>query len=209
MDFDSDFDADEEIVQPNDHYSSHPLSEYGWIYITADIRDMTISKIGLTTKKNPEQRLAEGKTYNPFIVPFATYNLARCTYGISKFELKDIEGYLHRRSFGEPLLHLTTGRQSEWFFMHPEVAEQEVDRMLAKRGFSVDGKRLYSVYEGDHNHNGIYFSRMRKIKKIYRPDPNEFEKMALDFGIPSRYFEEYTYYLHEYHSRNPAEKVYL
>jgi len=61
VDFNTDFDADEEIVQPNDHYSSHPLSEYGWIYITADIRDMTISKIGLTTKKTPNKGLPKEK----------------------------------------------------------------------------------------------------------------------------------------------------
>lgn len=210
MDFEYDeFDADEEIVTQNDHYAAHPLSPFGWLYIAADVRDMGISKIGLTTKKTPEQRLAEGKTYNPFIVLFATYNLAKSTYGISKVELKAIEGYIHRRSFADPVLHLYTGRNSEWFYMHPDLAEYEVDRMLVKRGFSVRGKRLFSYYEGDHTYEGVYVSRMREIKKIYRPFPDDFEKMAVDSGIPYKYFQEYLDYLTEYHSRSSKDKVYL
>ncbi|WLH36086.1 hypothetical protein PSH79_02020 [Pseudomonas sp. FP2196] len=210
MNFEYDgFDSDEEIAEQNDHYAAYPLSEHGWLYIVADIRDMSISKIGLTTKKTPEQRLAEGKTYNPFIVLFATYNLSKLTYGISKVELKDIEGYIHRRSFADPVMHLYTGRNSEWFYMHPETAELEVDRMLAKRGFSVGGKYLYSSYEGDHNHNGIYASRMREIKTIYRPFPRDFEEMVADLGTPKIYYQSYLDYLKDYHLRSHRDKIYL
>lgn len=210
MNFEHDgFDADEEPAEINDYYDAYPRSEFAWLYIAADIRDMKISKIGLTTKKAPEQRLAEGKTYNPFIMPFATYELSKLTNGISRFELREIEGYIHRRSFADPVLHLYTGRNSEWFYMHPEVAESEVDRMLAKRGFTVGGKRLYSFYEGDHNYNDIYVSRMRQIKKIYRPFPEDFNDMVGDLGLPRRYYEEYLNYLIDYHSRPPKDKVYL
>jgi hypothetical protein len=210
MDFEHDgFDADEVIAEPNDYYEAHARSEFAWLYIAVDIRDMGLSKIGLTTKKTPEQRLAEGKTYNPFIVLFATYELSKLTNGISSFELRKIEGYIHRRSFANPVLHLNTGRNSEWFYMDPESAESEVDRMLAKRGFTVEGKNLYTYYDGDHNFNGIYVSRMRQIKKIYRPFPEDFYDMAESLELPRRYYREYLDYLEEYHSKSPTEKVYL
>ncbi|ALN20064.1 hypothetical protein [Ectopseudomonas mendocina] len=210
MDFEHDgFDADEELAEINDYYGEYPRSEFAWLYIAVDIRDMEISKIGLTTKKSPEQRLAEGKTYNPFIVLFATYELSKTTNGISRFELGEIEGYIHRRSFADPVLHLYTGRSSEWFYMHPDLAESEVDRMLAKRGFTVEGKRLYSFYEGDHNHNGIYVSRMKRIKKIYRPFPEDFNNMAKDLRLPKKYYQEYLDYLLDYHSRDFKDKSYL
>ena len=210
MDFEHDgFDADEEFAEINDYYDEYPRSEFAWLYIAVDIRDMGISKIGLTTKKTPEQRLAEGKTYNPFIVLFATYELSKITNGISRFELGEIEGYIHRRSFADPVLHLYTGRNSEWFYMHPDSAESEVDRMLAKRGFTVGGKRLYSFYEGDHNHNDIYVSRMKQIKKIYRPFPEDFNDMVENLGLPSKYYREYLDYLVDYHSRDFKDKAYL
>lgn len=210
MHFDRDeFDADEELAEHNDHYDAYPRSEFAWLYIAVDTRDMGITKIGLTTKRSPEQRISEGKTYNPFVVLFATYELSKTTNGISRFELGKIEGYIHRRSFADPVLHLNTGRKSEWFYIHPDLAESEVDHMLAKRGFSVMGRYLHTYYEGNHAHNDIYVSRMRHIKKIYRPFPDDFERTVRRLGLPSKYYREYLDYLIEYHSKDAKDKVYL
>jgi hypothetical protein len=202
--------CDEEDAYINPYYASYTVSDYAWLYIATDIRDMNIAKVGLTTKKTPQQRIAEGKTYNPFLALFTTYELSRCTSGTSRKELSDIEGYIHSRSeFGEPIKHLYTGRDSEWFYINPEEAEGQIDWILAKRGFSVDRKTLYSHSIKSEKFNSIDVERMKKIKKIYRPYPFEFLQVASVSGIPFRLFQSYYEYLEEFHSRDADNKIYL
>jgi hypothetical protein len=205
-----DFDADDLDAEENDFYSGYTPSEYAWIYIVIDIRDMNLSKIGLTTKKSPLARVSEGKTYNPFLMLFATYELSKCTYGVSSKELSDIERYIHDRFvFGNPIRHLYTRGKSEWFYIPPQHAESQIDWIIAKRNFSVDGKKLFTFYEGDHNHGGIHVPRMRKIKKIYRPLPDDFRATAEASGIDFHYYAEFYNFLIDYHAQSPAEKIYL
>ena len=202
------FDSDQ--ASQNSHYASYPTLPYAWLYIVVDIRDMSMSKIGLTTNKDPLNRISQGKTYNPFLMLFTTYELSKCTYGVSQKELNDIEGYLHgRATFGGALKHLQTGRDSEWFYIDADEAETQVDLHLAKRGFAVDGKTLYTTYEGYHEYGDIVPERMKKIKTIVRPDPEEFYQLVISRGMKPQQFQEYYQYLMEYHSRDSVGKVYL
>ncbi|MBO1405385.1 hypothetical protein BVJ64_18160 [Vibrio cholerae] len=203
-------DEDYDQASENPYYALYPKIPNAWLYIVIDIRDLTMSKIGLTTNEHPMNRISQGKTYNPFLMLFATYELSKCTFGISLKELQDIEGYLHGRStFGGAIKHLQSGRESEWFYTHPEEAEYQVDIHLAKRGFSVDGKTLYTVYEGYQQHGDIVIERMRKIKTIIRPNPEEFYLNAVNCGLQPEQFRPYYDYLLEYHSRDAIAKVYL
>lgn len=202
-------DDDDGEIEENEYYAAYPYSEYAWLYIAVDIRDMSIVKVGLTTKKTPQQRVAEGKTYNPFITLFTTYELSRCTFGVSSKELSDIEGYIHSRSnFGKPIKHLYTGRDSEWFYIDPEEAESQIDWILAKRGFSVDGKKLYSYDDNDQKFNGINVREMRKIKTIFRPSPEVFKSVANRSEIPLDCYRDYYELLKDFHSRDANAKIY-
>ncbi|QPQ23106.1 hypothetical protein [Lonsdalea populi] len=69
---------------------AYPTLEHAWLYIAIDIRDLSICKIGLTTKKHPQLRLNEGRTYNPFLELYAIYELSATTWGCSQKELNDI-----------------------------------------------------------------------------------------------------------------------
>ena len=202
------FDEDQAIE--NMHYSKFPSLDYGWLYIAIDIRDMSMSKIGLTTRDDPYQRISQGRTYNPFLRLFAVYELSRCTFGVSKEELSDIEKYIHNRSiFGEPLKHLDSNRDTEWFFLDPDSAEFQVDLLLMKRGFSVDGKSLYTYYEDVETYCDVVIDRMRKIKTIFRPSPSEFESKAQQCGMPFELYQQYYNYLVSFHQRDLSHKVYL
>lgn len=88
---------EQELLEPNPVYKDCPIKKHGWIYIAVDMRDLSFSKIGLTTEEEPARRVAQGRTYNPFITLFTTYELGRSTFGISQQELNAIEGNLHRR----------------------------------------------------------------------------------------------------------------
>lgn len=199
-----------ELLKVNPAYEQYPTKEYGWIYIAIDMRDLCFSKIGLTTKEAPSRRIAEGRTYNPFLTLFTTYELARCTFGISQRELSDIEAYIHGRSaFGYPLKHLDSGRDSEWFQMRPDHAEEQVDWVLAKRGFSVDHEALYEVYNNSNNRNGINVRTMRKIKKVYRPFPADIQHLAQSAGYDVRLIRSYLDYLEEFYSRGHPDQVWL
>ena len=203
-------DFDPHNATQNSHYSSYPLLSFGWIYIAIDIRHINMVKIGITRQETPEQRVSQGKTYNPFLVLFATYELSKCTYGVSQEELNDIEGYIQCRSFlGGAIKHMRTERDSEWFICHPDEAESQIDWVLAKRGFSVDGKHLYDLYCGEDRLNGINVEKMKKIKKIYRPLPESFYYQADAAGIPFELFEGYYSYLEDFHSRDVIGKIYL
>lgn len=204
-------DDESEFPTPNPVYADYPLKTHGWIYIAIDMRDLGLSKIGLTTKHNPIFRIAEGRTYNPFLTLFSTYELARCTFGISQQELSDIEGYIHRRgsAFGPPLKHLDSGRDSEWFNIRPDHAESQVDWILAKRGFSVANENLYELYENSNNRNGINIRAMRKIKKINRPFPDSVEYLAATAGYDTRLIRPYLSYLEEFHSPGHADQIWL
>ncbi|MDD2033190.1 GIY-YIG nuclease family protein [Pseudomonas sp. E141] len=203
------FDSDDEPAERSEYYAACPPSPHAWLYIAVDVRDMGIAKIGLTTKRTPEMRIAEGRTYNPFLVLFTTYDLARCTWGTSAKELADIERYIHRRAvFGTPIGHLATGRSSEWFRIHPEQAESIVDAMLAKRGFSVGERYLYSSYDGPDVFDQIRVSRMREIKTVYRPSLRAVIDDSINAGIPDEYYREYYNFLRAYHSRPQAERPY-
>lgn len=171
---------------------------------------MSMSKIGLTTNQDPMTRISQGKTYNPFLMLFTAYELSKCTYGVSQKELNDIEGYLHgRATFGGALKHLQSGRESEWFYIHPDLAENQVDTLIAKRGFAVGGQYLYTCYEGYHQFGGIVPARMKQIKTIYRPYPKDFYQLAVSRGMNTEQFRHYYQYLEEFHSRDEAGKIYL
>ncbi|MDW7550708.1 hypothetical protein [Pseudoalteromonas peptidolytica] len=203
-------DFDDEAASQNEYYSEYPALEHAWLYIAIDVRDMNLAKIGLTRRKSPLDRISQGKTYNPFLTLFASYELSKCTFGASQKELDDIEGYIHsRNAFGDPIKHLYTGRKSEWFFIHPEEAEYQIDWILAKRGFAVDNKVLYSHEIRHEKFNCIAVERMKKIKTIYRPNALVFSKMADEANIPFDMYRPYYDYLREFHQRDEDEKIYL
>lgn len=203
-------DFDDEKASQNSYYAQFPASEYAWLYIVVDIRDMGLAKIGLTTRESPEKRVAQGKTYNPFLSLFTTYELSRCTFDTSKKELCDIESYIHGKSvFGDPVRHLSSSKNSEWFFIEPEEAEHQIDWILAKRGFAVDGKALWSASQKDVKYNSIAVDRMKKIKKIYRPFPDDFYRIAEASRIPFNLYKSYYSYLTDFHQRGADGKIYL
>lgn len=204
------YDFDDEESNQNPYYLEYPSLEFSWLYIAVDIRDMCMAKIGLTRRENPQQRISQGKTYNPFLVLFTTYELSKCTYGTSQQELNDIEGYIHRRSdLGMPIKHLYTERDSEWFYISPEDAEHQIDWILAKRGFSVDNKTLWSTCVTNEKFNGIAVDRMKKIKTIFRPYADEFVRVAESSRIPFELYQSYYDYLVQFHLRDNDGKVYL
>lgn len=205
-----DFTPKEEKAEQNDYYAKYPLLLNAWIYIAIDIRHMKISKIGLTTVKHPIYRLSQGKTYNPFLKLFSTYELSKCTYGMSQKELNDIEKYIHRRSiFGSPINHLLSKKKSEWYLIDPEAAEMQVDWLFAKRGFSVDGYYLYTYFEGVETYGDVVIERMKKIKKIYRPNPNDFLTEIKRCNIPLDLVQNYYNYLVAFHKDDRVDKAYL
>lgn len=209
-DTETNFDLDDFPATQNEYYARFPRIDYGWIYIAIDIRDLHLTKIGRTTRERPESRIAQGRTYNPFLMLFTTYDLSKCSSGISQKELNDIEGYIHNRSvFGAPIGHLTSRRESEWFRMHPEAVENEIDAILAARGFRVDGKTLFNYYNDANNLNDIHVPRMRKIKKIFRPYTENLCAVADRCGIPFALYKPYYDYLYEYHSGPEANKRYF
>jgi hypothetical protein len=198
------------LQQPNPVYEPYPTKEYGWIYIAIDMRDLRFSKVGLTTKEGPGRRIAEGRTYNPFLTLFTTYELARCTFGISQQELNDIEAYIHGRSaFGYALRHLDSGRDSEWFKIRPDHAEHQVDWILAKRGFSVDHEELFSYDENPNNRNGINVQAMRKIKNVHRPLPGDMQRLVQAAGYDANLIGPYLAYLEEFHALGHPDQVWL
>lgn len=204
------YDFDDEAASQNEYYSKYPVLEHAWLYIAVDVRDMNLAKIGLTRRKSPQHRISQGKTYNPFLTLFASYELSKCTFGSSQQELDDIEGYIHSRHvFGDPIKHLYTGRKSEWFFIHPEEAERQIDWILAKRGFAVDNKALYSHDIRHQKFNGIAVERMKKIKTIYRPNAFAFSEMADEANIPFDLYRPYYDYLCDFHQRDDDGKIYL
>lgn len=201
---------EQELLEPNPVYKDYPTKKHGWIYIAIDMRDLRFSKIGLTTEEAPARRVAQGRTYNPFITLFTTYELGRSTFGISQEELSAIEGNLHRRSvFGSPRKHLDSGRDSEWFPINPDDAEGQVDLVLAKRGFSVDHEHLYEVYDNPNNWHGLNLRAMRKIKKIYRPFPARMRQLAEDAGYSARLIRPYLDYLEEFYTAGHHGQIWL
>jgi hypothetical protein len=194
----------------NEYYAVYPTLDFAWIYVAVDIRNLSLCKVGLTTAKSPHKRISQGKTYNPFLRLFSIYELSKCTFGISKKELYDIEQYIHKRSiFGEPLLHLDSNRKSEWFLMDPEEAEMQIDWLFAKRGFAVDGKHLFTYYNDVKTHGDVVIDRMKKIKTIYRPLPDEFLTTAESCNIPLDLYREYYELLVNFHKSESPDKAYL
>ena len=201
---------EEDKATQNEHYAKFPTLPNAWIYIAFDIRHMSLTKVGLTTNEDPKKRISQGITYNPFLKLFAVYELSRCTFGISQKELNDIEGYIQRRAiFGEPLKHLESKRKTEWFLMDPESVESQADWLFAKRGFSVDGYSLYTCSSEIETYHNVVIERMRKIKTIFRPLPDDFLKQMKKCNIPIELVKDYYEYLVEYHQRDASEKVYL
>lgn len=203
-----------ERASRNSHYSSFPQLPNAWIYIAIDIRDMNLCKIGLTTKPHPRLRIGEGKTYNPFLELFTIYELSACTWGCSQEELNDIESYFHSRAtFGGAIKYPSTMRDSEWFFTAPYEAEFQIDWMIAKRGFSVDGWCLYETCERKDRDqkrlNNINVEGMKRIKTIFRPDPCEYISKAASAGMQPYQYQYYVNYLRKYHNGDWIDKIYL
>ena len=214
MDYDELYGKYTEKASQNPHYAHYPTIPNAWIYIAIDIRDMNMCKIGLTTKEDPLKRISEGRTYNPFLELFTTYQLSACTWGCSQKELNDIENYFHRRStFGGAIKHVRTQRDSEWFFNDPEEAEHQIDWMLAKRGFSVRGWYLYEVYTREDRDqeklNYINVDALKEIKTIFRPDPYEYQNKALAAGIKDYQFVDYFNFLVDFNRGDEIRKIYL
>jgi hypothetical protein len=204
-------DDERRILEINPDYASFPTIPSGWIYIAIDMRDLRFSKIGLTTKEAPSQRVAEGRTYNPFLALFTTYELAKCTFGISREELRDIEGNIHRRGsvFGPACRHMDSGRYSEWFNILPFNAESHVDWTLARRGFSVENEALYAVSDGSHSMNGIHIQTMRKIKRVFRPFASDVQRRVEHAGYDANLIAPYLSYLEEFHSFGHPDQIWL
>jgi len=84
-----------------------------------------------------------------------------------------------------------------------------MDWILAKRGFAVDGKVLWSNSQKDEKFNFIAVDRMKKIKTVYRPELWEmsemFERMAAPYTIRNEFYR----YLVEYHARDEDGKIFL
>lgn len=206
-----------ERADQNDHYSHYDLLDHAWLYIAIDTRNLEICKIGLTSKIHPRMRVGEGKTYNPYLELFATYELSATTWGCSKKELHDIEGYIHnKRVFGQALKYPSTLRDSEWFPTHPAEAEGQVDWILAKRGFSVQGWTLFDTgmrpnltEEQSIRINEVHFEALREIKTIFRPYPDEYLCRALDSGMTENQIEGYLDYLDKFHAGDWVTKIYL
>lgn len=206
-----------ELSEQDDYYSQYPVLDHAWLYIAIDTRNLQICKIGLTSREHPKLRIRAGKTYNPFLELFAIYELSGTTWGCSKQELQDIEGYIHRRGvFGEALKYPGTLRESEWFPIHPEEAEWQIDWILAKRGFSVQGWTLYDTGERPNldqeqckRLNQVHFEAMKEIKTIFRPTPDEYLCSALLSGMDERQIEGYLDYLYKFHSGDWITKRYL
>jgi len=200
---------DDQAVQ-NEYYAGYPILKHAWIYVAVDIRNLSITKVGLTTAQYPQKRISQGITYNPFIRLFTIYELSKCTFGISQKELNDIESYIQSRAvFDEPIRHLDSNRKSEWFFIHPEEAEMQIDWMFAKRGFAVDGKYLFSSYESPETYGDVVIERMKKIKTIFRPLPEEFSDKAENCNIPIKLYREYYDLLVNFHKSETPNKAYL
>ncbi|MGP2446585.1 hypothetical protein [Pantoea ananatis] len=214
MDYDELYGKYTERASINEDYSDFPSIPNAWIYIAIDIRDMNMCKIGLTTKENPFKRISEGKTYNPFLELFTTYQLSACTWGCSQKELNDIEHYFHgRNTFGGAIKHSKTLRDSEWFFNDPEDAEWQIDWMLAKRGFSVRGWHLFEIYDREDRDqqrlNNINVDAMKEIKTIYRPQAEDYKNRALLAGFKEYQFASYIKFLSDFHSGDEIRKIYL
>lgn len=204
------FTPEEEKSEQNEYYENYPVLSNAWIYVAIDIRHMNMSKVGLTTAEHPKKRLSQGTTYNPFLKLFSTYELSKCTYGMSQKELSDMEKYIHRRAvFGEPFNHLQSKRKTEWFLMEPESAETQIDWFLAKRGFSVDGYYLFTYFEGVETYNEVVIERMKKIKKIYRQHPKDFLSEIEQCNIPLDLVQDYYNYLNTFHKEDRADKAYI
>lgn len=204
-------DSERIISDINPAYAGQRPLAAGWIYIAVDMRDLRFTKIGLTTKDSPAQRISEGRTYNPFLTLFTTYELAKCTFGISAKELRDIEGYIHRRgsAFGPSLGHIASGRKSEWFRIRADNAERQVDWILAKRAFSVDREALYDVYDGPHSLNGVNIPTMRKIKSIYRPEARALAHNVMRAGYDADLIAPYLRYLEEFYRPGNPDQAWL
>lgn len=204
-------DDERRILEINPAYANFPKIPFGWIYIAIDMRDLRFSKIGLTTKESPSRRIAEGRTYNPFLVLFTTYDLAKCTFGISREELRDIEGNIQRRGavFGAPRRHIDSGLDSEWFEISPFDAEPQVDWTLARRGFSVEHEALYAISDDDQSRNDIHIQTMRKIKRIYRPFAPDVRRRVESAGYDAGMVTPYLRYLEHFHSPDHPDQVWL
>lgn len=204
-------DEERRVLEVNPAYADFPTIQFGWIYIAVDMRDLCFSKIGLTTKQSPHRRVAEGRTYNPFITLFTTYELARCTFGISREELRDIESNIHGRGavFGQPRRHIDSGIDSEWFNIFPSHAESQVDWTLARRGFSVDHEALYAISDDNQSKDGVHIQTMRKIKRVYRPLAADVRRRVESAGYDARLVAPYLTYLEQFHTPGHPDQVWL
>lgn len=206
-----------EYTEQNPYYANFCRLPYAWLYIAIDIRDLTTCKIGLTSKAHPRMRLAEGKTYNPFLELYTIYELSATTWGCSREELQDIESYIHNRHiFGAALRFPESGRDTEWFRTTPDEAEWQIDYILAKRGFSVDqftlydtAERVYLTPDQKFRINDIHFEAMKKIKTIFRPDPYTYSERACAAGMNYHEYKSYIEHLEKFHAGDWIHKIYL
>ncbi|ELR8729983.1 GIY-YIG nuclease family protein [Vibrio harveyi] len=145
----------------NDPYYGLPILTCAWLYIAIDVRDLSICKIGITTRENPIDRLRECRTSNPFYSFFNCYDMARLN--ISMRELLDLERYLLRK-LGVRLNHIGTGNASEWVRISPCFAEKEIDYIICNN-FDFHEN---SMIDEDGNPDEKYLG---EFKYKVRPDP--------------------------------------
>lgn len=184
-----------------DPYINEPALPNACIYIAIDIRALSLCKVGFTTQEDPAARLNGGRTYNPFLTLYTVYRLSNCTRGCSLKELRDFEGYIHRKSIlGKSIKHLHSGKSSEWFWFRPDEMESLIDHWIARRNFTVDGWNLFMNDAGDDMDHVINQSRLARIKQVVRPAPDDVLRTLRYSGIPAQWCDEYLTHLRDYHS---------
>ena len=171
----------------HDPYHELPVLKWAWLYIAIDVRDLSICKIGITIREDPNTRLRECMTSNPFYNFFNCYDMSR--FSISKKELLDLERYLHRK-LGIRLNSIGTGHETEWVSISPYLAEKEIDYIICNNFYFLGN----SMIDEDGNLHKEYLS---EVKHRIRPDP-----LGLFFNSFVRYedCQEYYDYLMDHHN---------
>lgn len=170
-------------------------ANHAWLYIAVDIRNLTECKIGITTRQNPQIRIREGRTSNPFYLLFTAYNLTPLNVDAS--ELKKFERHV-RKKVGQPVWRVASGNESEWRYEDPRNAELVIDHHIINT-FTYNGKNLFDEDGMPSN------EEFQDIKHPYRPDPFGLWEIS---NLNYDQCREYIDFLMDYH-KYPIEQVRL
>ncbi|MFA0108501.1 GIY-YIG nuclease family protein [Vibrio breoganii] len=104
------------------------VGQPNWIYIGFDVRfpHSPLSKIGITKGKLGTR--ATG-TQNPFYALLIAFKVKP---QVSKKELERMEKVIKKElsSYHKPLPHVMTGKDSEWYEIHPQTMKETVEAIL-------------------------------------------------------------------------------